>query len=333
MRGQSFKIVRNLIDEYLCHNECKPFFLGDKKTPLKALHNYVRKDGYAYYAASAYSGKKSVPKLEKSYIRNKLFSARILLEKKTEKTIEKLISDEIIDIDDLLKNQFFGISKKQGISFRLGLSSCTPTVACSKYCYAHDGRERSSNIILRCCINSQLIDLWYKNPHLSYKFENKILKAVKIAKNEAIQAEKMYKFKRNPRIRLSHVGDLGNYPEFTNWIASKISELSSNDVLAVLYTRSKRVKELNSENIIINYSIDSTQDQIDIFPDKEFRIVSSAWDGQLNNMAKINFLEHHDNNFHSKPKGSGMICPVTNDTNTYKTCDEAHCDLCFRKIN
>ena len=333
MRGQSFKIVKKMLDEYTSSNDDRPFTIDLNGTdPLKDLHSHVRIDGYSYYAASAYSGKKNAIKYEKDYLKERLYRARIILEKKTEKTIDYMLLNQIINVDNLINRQFFGISKKQGISFRLGLSSCTPTSNCAKYCYAHDGRERSSNIILRCCINTKLIQLWYLNKSISQKFEINIFKAIDIAIKEFKQAKETFHFERRPRIRLSHVGDIGNYPEFANWIAAKIIKLSNNNVIPVIYTRTKKIDELNSDDIIINYSIDPSDNKTTISSNKKIRIVASAWDGLLTSNAEINFLEHHDNNIHAQPKGSGFICPVTDPNNLHKSCDEANCDMCFRQV-
>ena len=146
MRGQSFDTVKELIDKYIGLESDEPYKIDYRcRNLINNLHTQVRKDGYSYYAASAYAGRKNAEKLEKEYLRTKLFRARILLENKIGRTLDCLISNGMLKVEDLFRHPLFGSSKKQGVSFRLGLTSCTPTKKCAKFCYAHDGRERSSN--------------------------------------------------------------------------------------------------------------------------------------------------------------------------------------------
>jgi len=136
-------------------------------------------------------------------------------------------------------------------------------------------------------------------------------------------------FERSPRIRFSHIGEMIATPKFTNWLAHEIKETNRN-VQCVVYTRHVEASEYDPNLFVVNFTVDGSGGDRLIYMPVGARLVASAWDGNLNAVAEINFLEHHSDR-HSSALGQGPVCPVTADHSSAPTCDLAKCDKCFQK--
>jgi hypothetical protein len=135
---------------------------------------------------------------------------------------------------------------------------------------------------------------------------------------------------RGAYVRLAHVGEAAAYPRFTNRLASLIDEESQGKVTPVVYTRHRQARKLDGVKMVINFTIDASSENRKAWVPAGARIVGSAFDGRAIDYAEVNFLEHHRWTS-ALVKTPGNICPVTATGSKLSTCDEAKCDLCFRK--
>ena len=272
-------------------------------------------------------------KVEES-IRTKAHSQLFLIRTKMEKwfvdsTLEALRT-RVISPADLLDGTVFGSSLKQGVSFRLPLSSCQPTAHCAGGCYAHDGLDASITTVIRGSLNGAFAQ-HYENSAAEKRLS--LLQVFSIplkrAVHDSLRDSQRSSFKREARIRMSHVGELTAYPEFANAIASMIHDFSEGKVKCIIYTRHKGAKLLDPKLFVINFTLDDTSLNRRSWAPDSARIVYSAWEGQIRNDVGVNFLEHH-HLAHTASTGSGKICPATRPETTDKTCDGVKCDFCFR---
>lgn len=293
--------------------------------PHSSLSEFSKSISYEYYCNCAYAGRKDIPAIEEKKARMQLFAERVYIEKRIRNFI---IKNNIIKKNKkkLLYN-FFGKSIKQGVSFRLPLYTCSPTLSCKEKCYAHDGRDRSYQSISRGVINSCLIEeLFYDSRDID-SIRAAVSRAVQNANKEKEKSFVEYRFERPARVRLGHVGDMLEYIEFTNWLANEFKAIGGTDFSVVIYTR-KQLKTMKlNNNSICNLTIDPKQDIL-CKENNNINIVCSSWGGELDARAKVCFLEHHDNKHHKALIELDNICPVTA-SKQFKSCDEAHCNKCF----
>lgn len=261
----------------------------------------------------------------------KLFSIRTRLEKWFVDSALEAIRAEVIRPSDLLDGTVFGSSLKQGVSFRLPLSSCQPTAHCAGGCYAHDGLDASIATVVRGSLNGAFAQL-YEDSGPSER--RQLMKAFSIplkkAVNDSLRDCERSSFSREARIRMSHVGELTAYPTFANAIAAVISELSGGKVRCVIYTRHSDAKLLDPKLFVINFTLDDDSLSRRAWAPRSARIVYSAWEGRIRDDVGVNFLEHH-HLAHSSSAGLGNICPATRPETLDKTCDGVKCDFCFNQ--
>lgn len=267
-------------------------------------------------------------------IRTKAHGTLFLIRTKLEKwfvdsAIHAVRTGEISPAD-LLDGTVFGCSLKQGVSFRLPLSSCHPTAQCAGGCYAHDGLDASITTVIRGSLNGAFAQYYERSASgerldLMTVFSIPLQKAVRDSLRESQQSS----FKRDARIRMSHVGELTAYPAFANAIAGMVHDLSDGKVKCIIYTRHKDAKLLDPKLFVINFTLDDTSVNRRSWAPESARIVYSAWEGQIREDVGVNFLEHH-HLAHTASIGSGKICPATRPETTDKTCDGVKCDFCFR---
>jgi hypothetical protein len=283
-----------------------------------------------YYTAAAISRRKILEEEVRKEFLSLLFTLR--------KNLEIAIFEDMIKVKNkssLFKTAsgktFFGVSAKQGVSIRYPLMTCSPTKSCGGRCYAHDGRDRELNLVFRSLFNYYLA-FQYQNGSASTREEiiQSLSKSfdygIKSSKIEMSNA-KQQGFIRKPRIRFSHIGDMVFTPDFTNRVAEEIKKRDE-DITCVIYTRRKEISKINPTLFKINFTIDSDSDSNLKFATSKCKVVSSAWEGELSEQARVNFLEHHVEKV-KKPVNKGIICPVTLNHSLYKSCDEANCDICF----
>ena len=286
-----------------------------------------------YFAVASKRLARATTKDDMTAINRRIFEMRATLEKKLLEHI--LIAPELF-LDEMFKKGFFGKSKKQGVSVRFPLSSCVPTAVCGHECYAHDGRDKHMNAILRGVFNLATAKSGLHRNECSDLQKSYFLRQVDSAINVAIKEKEEViasdGYFRGARIRLSHVGEMCSEYDFTNWLAKKISMRSDGLVQPVVYTRHPKAKNLNANAIAINFTLDSECDSRRSYAPKGSRIVASAWDGNLVESAQVNFLEHHSGFFQGNlamSTESKNVCPVTLNHGDLKSCDDARCEICF----
>lgn len=299
-----------------------------KELKFKAIQDSLYKELRSYFALCAMARGSSKFKEAANSI---LFSTRVKLENNIKERALKTLQSQPDHLNVLLKQKFFGGSKKQGISIRLPLSSCEPTKLCSNLCYAHDVLDASPSSVIRGSLNGLIAELYQEQPEkfgelLKEYWDSQILKAIKVSHDENATNE----FERESRIRFGHVGDGAAYAAFMNYLASRFKQLSNGTVKSIIYTRHRSAKDLDADLFVINFTLDPvSEDRIDFAP-KDARIVYSAFGGSTSEIAEINFLEHHRFE-HFSQVGTGNVCPATLPNSLHRTCDALACDKCFTK--
>jgi hypothetical protein len=259
-----------------------------------------------------------------------LFAVRTKLERwMIDSLLYSLKRSEICPAD-LLDGTVFGCSLKQGVSFRLPLSACQPTKQCAGGCYAHDGLDASISTVIRGAINGTFAQYYEESSEqirhsMIEAFVPSLQKAIAQSLKEAARSS----YRRSPRIRMSHVGELAAYPSFANAMAAKIKALSSGRVACIIYTRHRKAVLLDPSLFVINFTLDDSSLSRRSWAPAEARIVYSAWNGEIRKDVEVNFLEHHHLS-HSSAEGRGKVCPATQPAAKDKTCDGVQCDFCFR---
>lgn len=301
------------------------------KTPFDNVSfSYISKVLYkelrSYFALCAMARGKSKYKETAQEI---LFSSRVKIEKNIHHRASIAVQKNPELLPELLKQKFFGASKKQGISIRLPLSSCEPTKLCSNLCYAHDVLDAAPASVIRGSLNGLIGSLFQTDPDkiipfLELYWDKQIKKAIQVAHDE----NELTSFDRKSRIRFGHVGDGAAYAEFMNFLASKAKLFSNGSVQPVIYTRHRSAKDLNTDLFAINFTLDPTSEERIEFAPKDARIVYSAFGGKTSNKAEINFLEHH-RFMHYSQIGEGNVCPATIPESEDRSCDALKCDKCF----
>jgi hypothetical protein len=261
----------------------------------------------------------------------KLFAIRTRIENWLVDSALEGLRTEMITPFDLLSGKVFGCSLKQGVSFRLPLSSCHPTAQCGGGCYAHDGLDASITTVIRGALNGAFAQHFEDSEAGIRRDLIRIFSTtVKRAVYDALRDSERSSFKRDARIRMSHVGELTAYPAFANALAGMVRDLSDGSVKCVIYTRHKNVKFLDPDLFIINFTLDSDSLNRRAWAPPSARIVYSAWEGNIRDDVGVNFLEHH-HLAHTASTGIGKICPATLPEANDKTCDGVHCDFCFNR--
>jgi hypothetical protein len=279
-------------------------------------------------ARTARNGK--VPEAIRTAAHQHLFSIRTKIEKWLGESALAALKAGKIQPYGLLDGTVFGCSLKQGVSFRLPLSSCQPTAHCAGGCYAHDGLDASIATVIRGALNGAFAQYFEDSGEAARKeimqaFSSPLKKAVLQALRECERTD----FPRQARIRMSHVGELTAYPAFANTMAAMIRDLSKGKVACVIYTRHKKATLLDPKLFVINFTLDEVSLNRRSWAPKDARIVFSAWEGRIRDDVGVNFLEHH-HLAHTESTGAGKICPATRPESKDKTCDGVKCDFCFR---
>ena len=309
----------------------KPAGLINVSTPIsKCFKTAAEQDLRNYWGLARTARNLKVEEGIRTKAHSQLFLIRTKMENWfVDSALEALRTREITAAD-LLGGTVFGSSLKQGVSFRLPLSSCQPTAHCAGGCYAHDGLDASITTVIRGSLNGAFAQHYEGSATgerlgLLQVFSIPLKRAV----HDSLRDSQRSSFKREARIRMSHVGELTAYPEFANAIASMIHDLSDGKVECIVYTRHKDAKLLDPKLFVINFTLDDTSLNRRSWAPESARIVYSAWEGQIREDVGVNFLEHH-HLAHTASAGSGKICPATRPETTDKTCDGVKCDFCFR---
>jgi hypothetical protein len=273
----------------------------------------------------------ALPSLKSSALLD-VFPVRSLIERSIISTIEDAELPRIEKISGILKNNFFGFSKKQGTSLRMPLNSCHPTRLCASGCYAHDVLDAAPLAVIRGAMNGWLAETFEKQDSIDRtlilkELEPHVKSAIRNANKELLSLPSG--FKRRPFIRFSHVGEIVAFPDFANALAGLVTKLSNGGVDCVVYTRHKNVSKLDTTLWVINFTLDpSSMNRKSWAPDYA-RIVFSAFGGVTSRVAEVNFLEHHRHGHTPKTAGTGRICPATAPETRVRTCDACECNRCF----
>lgn len=329
---------RNTLDERVATVKWARNFLkkhNDKKQsiPPSLLKSNFEDELKRYFALSALSrSTKTDPEIVNDALKL-VFPVRVKIERIIGLAIQGRIAD--LGFEEFLAwGSIFGASKKQGVSMRVQLESCMPTKLCASSCYAHDVLDAAPAPLIRGVINGQVAGLYESaTEHIRSKIENGLVrhtrKAVHAALEEATSSANAG-WSRRAFIRFSHVGEIAAYPSFANCLAKQVWQISNGEVDCVIYTRHRKAKELNPELWIINFTLDgSSRERREWAPD-ESRLVFSAFGGETDPEAEINFLEHHRWT-HVEQKGTGNVCPATAPNVEDRTCDSLRCNTCFIK--
>ena len=284
----------------------------------------------SYFSLCALTRRALLDESIRSHGISKLYDMRALLEKKMLADLRE-ISKNANAFKEATRETFFGKSKKQGVSIRYALASCVPTATCGGRCYAHDGRDRELLHIFRG-VSNYYVGLEFENgsPERRQQILGLLSKSIDKGVEAALvdQASALMEgYNRLPRIRFSHVGEMAATPEFTNALALEIKNRAPK-VQCVIYTRHPKAKLLDTKLLVVNFTLEGAGDIRQKFVPNGARIVNSAWDGDINDAAEINFLEHHVEKS-TVAKGSGSICPVTANHKATPSCDSALCQKCF----
>ncbi len=274
----------------------------------------------------------NVPEEIREKASQKLFPVRTRIENWIIQSSLMALGSNQISTSDLLDGKVFGSSLKQGVSFRLPLSSCQPSMNCAGGCYAHDGLDASIASVIRGALNGAFAKWFEQSGQLERDQQiNDIYPAIKAAVREALRDANRSSFDREPRIRMAHVGELSAFPCFANAIAKAIYEISNGVIKCVLYTRHKNARLLNQDLFVLNFTLDASSLERYEWAPKSARIVYSAWAGEVRKDVSVNFLEHHFLR-HTKKIGDGNVCPATLPDTPERTCDAVKCDLCFKPL-
>lgn len=286
----------------------------------------------SYFALCNLSRSKTAISAHREIAYSLVFNARVKIEKKIIKSLKASRSLNPENAQYLFRNSIFGSSKKQGVSLRLPLASCEPTIMCKSGCYAHDVLDAAPNSVVRGAINGFIAKEYEQGAsntrhQILRNLRKHIVHAIADAEKEV---NELRDFERDPYIRFSHVGEIAAYPCFANAIAREVYELSKGKVRCVTYSRHSKSQMLEPSLWIINFTIDpSSFDRLSLAPTKS-RIVFSAWSGEAWNGADINFLEHHRwEHFSNSGDSDAKICPVTIPDTDNRTCDGVRCKACF----
>jgi len=286
----------------------------------------------AYYALAALTRRREKA-VEHHEALSLLFPMRSRIERAMLNDLQASFSaDEILK--QAFGGAFFGASAKQGVSIRYALASCIPTLSCGGLCYAHDGRDRELNHLLRGVLNWCVGVVFEEGGadtrrRVMKMIEPVVAKGICLARREVGVAE-MGGVMRAPRIRFAHVGEMAATPEFANALAAEIHRQDP-EVICVVYTRHPNANLLSPEEFVINFTLESDEDSRSRFVPGGARVVGSAWDGSFVKRAAINFLEHHVEKKSNEPLFL-TACPVTVAAKNVHSCDAAKCERCFRVV-
>lgn len=285
-----------------------------------------------YFALAALSRSSTASEFLVTGALQHVFRVRVQIEKSIFLSLDNRFRDTDFFPDFLLAGNFYGCSKKQGVSVRFALLGCNATSLCASACYAHDALDTAPASVIRGALNHYMAGLFERRKSFRkialLGLQRHTQRAVAAAIAEADDLD--CGWEREPRIRFAHVGEAAAHPEFSNSLARQVRELSDGRVKCVTYTRHRNAKRLDPELFIINFTVDSSSENRRAWAPDFSRVVYSAFGGKLSTGAEVNFLEHHRWS-HFKPVGEGRICPATKPEAVNLNCDAARCDLCFRE--
>ena len=277
--------------------------------------------------AAAARGRRTDPALRRE-AHSLLFATRVRLERAIEQEARRAADPLGLALD----GWFFGSSKKQGVSLRMPLASCRPTVLCAGACYAHDVLDAAPASVVRGALNGLVARTFEEGgaaerADVLRRLTPHARRAVAAARAEVRRLEGTG-WTRRPNIRFSHVGEVVAFPAFADALARLVRDLSDGGVDCVVYTRHPNAGLLDPDLWVMNFTLDPSSPDRRAWAPPHARLVFAAFGGELSPEADVNFLEHH-RHVHLPPQGLGRVCPATAPGVPERTCDALRCNRCF----
>ena len=322
---------QNITLEWSREYDAKTLTLENSLSPSNLKHLYD-KELRSYFALAGLSRNLTASRQMVDEAYKRVFSVRVSIEKAMRRSVRNLLNGDSDQLPLLLEGSFFGTSKKQGVSVRMPLLVCNTTSLCGAACYAHDALDATPYAVIRGVLNGCIAELYERGDKtmrclVIKSLDSSVRRAVRASIAEAERATST--FKRQPRIRFSHVGEIAAFPKFTNALALRVKKVSGGSIVPTIYTRHPKARQLDTRLMVINFTLDKSSLERRSWAPEGSRIVFSAFGGDLNNHSEVNFIEHH-RWIHMEPKGLGPVCPTTLPETEVRTCDAVKCDQCFR---
>lgn len=284
-----------------------------------------------YFRLCAISRAKRTPPGIRRQADQAVFRTRAILEHTLAKSLPPWphVDDAVVA---RLAKGFFGVSKKQGVSVRMPLTTCMPSALCAAACYAHDVLDAAAPAIVRGAINGWLAEAYETGNRTTRQrvlasLAGPVVHAVRAAIRELQQLP--IGFSRRPYIRFSHVGEIAAYPHFANAVAETVKTISRGEVDCVVYTRHANAAQMDPLLWVVNFTLDPASEDRRGWAPPNARVVYSAFGGKISDIAAVNFLEHHRHAHLPVAEGNGNVCPATLPETRVRTCDACECKLCF----
>ena len=158
----------------------------DKDFSLATLNTIFSLPLKNYFSLSGLSRSKTAPLELVELANKKVFQVRVAIENSIVDSIKNINNQDSKLWDGLFQGSFYGCSKKQGVSLRIGLNSCQPTNLCKAPCYAHDVLDASPTAVIRGAVNYFLAETYEDHLFLTINshrinLKNKIFPAVNTA--------------------------------------------------------------------------------------------------------------------------------------------------------
>jgi hypothetical protein len=302
-------------------------------TSVSELRLLFGDDLRRYFALAALSRSTTAPNQLVKDALFWVFRVRVILEKSITDAYADMASRMGISALGLDRAPIHGFSKKQGVSIRMPLSSCVPTKLCAAACYAHDVLDAAPASVIRGAINGAIATIYQNGDaktrtQIGNGLSRPIVRMVNAALKDARDAAMIYD--RRPRIRFAHVGEFSAFPDYANYLALHVKELSHGSVDCIVYTRHPKAHRLDTSLFHVLFSLDQTSEDRRRFVPKGAKVVRSAFGGEISDTVDVNFLEHHRWS-HAPPIGKGKVCPATTPKAADRTCDGCKCDFCFTR--
>lgn len=299
---------------------------------VASLTKAFRADLAEYFRLCALARSKHAPPHLGAEAHELLFVSRTIIERSIHETLLACVPDDSASHIKRFAQSFYGVSKKQGVSVRMPLTTCIPTKLCGAACYAHDVLDATPQSVVRGSINGWIASVWERGSAEARTLvldalRRPTMRAINAACKELILLPKG--FSRRPYIRFSHVGEIVAYSEFANSLSRQVRELSCGGVDCVVYTRHKQAHKLIPDLWIVNFTLDASSETRRRWSPPNARLVYSAFQGAISDTVEVNFLEHHRHSHLGVMTGSGSVCPATQPDAEVRTCDGCMCKKCF----
>ena len=297
-----------------------------------SLMHAFKEDLSEYFRLCALARSTRAPRDLSEIAQGSLFQCRTTLEASIADTLVRGINPITKEAVEFFSQSFYGVSKKQGVSVRMPLTTCIPTKLCGSACYAHDVLDATPQSVVRGVINGWIAQLWRSSDPemrclIMASLRKPTIRAIRASHQELTRLPQG--FSRRPYIRFSHVGEIVAYSDFANALAREVKAASQASVDCVVYTRHRDASQLAPDLWVINFTLDPSSESRQSWAPPNARLVYSAFNGQISANVAVNFLEHHRHSHLAVTSGAGPVCPATEPHASVRTCDGCRCAKCF----